>query len=810
MPDSIANSLGAVVRAAVASLWRRKLRSANIGLVLLFGSALGALAVSLAWLHARGDVPFPEQERLVRMQLAGSRLSMPLGWNFPYLDAVSQSSGLAQLVPYNEVVTPIVDASGNFVATSTVVNTDPRMFSLLGMNPASGRLFTQSEMRPGSEHVVVVGHKLAARILDPGAPLGDVWLTLAGERFRVIGVLAPSQAFPDDDSQIYAPLMVTAQERSIDNAGSFGAMQAIGLLRSDVSLQAVVQQAEALVSHNPGLTWVAGEVGLQITAEPIRRQWTGKTEGMIYAVCAASIILLIICVANSANLFLLGLVDRQGAFAVRQSLGASRSRLLIEILCEALLIVIGTLAIALSMAAIASAPIGEWVLGTRQVSAGLVAPLATVAALVCFGFVTVVATSAATILRTVDIQALRRGQGQTLTSAAKRVRTTLSVIQVCACVALAAVGAATSLNADTMMSRPMGFKSDGANIGTLREVPISGSMSVEPRRRQLAALLESLRQRPEFSAVGMASSVPFGETVEIQRFSDGAGISPELDQSYYISLVDPGYLRALGAELLRGSHFEMHDPLDGSVAIVEESFVRRFLGDVDPIGHSVRLESGESVRIVGVVGDVLERSMETHDAFPTLFRLVDVPFRTLGLPADDVAVVIRNRIPSNSIDRNWLAQELAQHADSFALVGFASVPATIEALAESQVQIAKLIRWYALLAAVLCTIAVYSLISHATSSSMREFALRLALGARRSDIISGVIRHGISIGLVGWLLGLSVAFAVLRIMGPEPVSAVLPQWLLLGLGASLISGFAALVPALKTSRVGLLAALRAE
>src|SRR5687767_5458272 len=96
MAENFLSLLATAAGAAFSRLRRRKLRSTSVALVLLLGATLGSLAVCLAWLHARGDVPFPEQGRLVRLQLNSSKLSMPLGWPFPYLDAVARSGSLVK------------------------------------------------------------------------------------------------------------------------------------------------------------------------------------------------------------------------------------------------------------------------------------------------------------------------------------------------------------------------------------------------------------------------------------------------------------------------------------------------------------------------------------------------------------------------------------------------------------------------------------------------------------------------------------------------------------------------------------------
>jgi predicted permease len=783
----------------------------------VFGVAYGVLFRPL---------PYPQPERLVRLwerhpgarePIPGSKLSGPT-----YRAWSASADTIRDLAAFGGRDFTIGTAERTQRVRGTRVT--PGLFALLGVSPGRGRFFAPADARPGAPPVVVLsdGFWLDRFGRDPGV-VGQS-LVIDGVHHDIVGVAPPGFAFPDrevglrDDRQpigVYTPLAVEA----MPGATAIDYTEALARLKPGVTLAQAEAEGSALARavDRPMADLVFGKGGpVEVRARSLVDHMTTGVRPALEVLAAAVTLVLLVASANLANLFLSRATDRVGELRVRSALGASRWRIVQQLVVESLLIALigGGLGLAAGWALTAAVP----VLAPRdfprldqiRVDGLFVAAAAFAAVLVgvLSGLVPALRAS-----RT-ELTANLRGSGHGAGASPRRLRRVLIAHEAAFAVVLL-VGACLLARSFVMLLRvDTGY--DPAGVATA-DVRLAEEASDAYASQAALAIVERLRATPGVRAAGAGDMAPFGSMLSRFGFrlpgaSDASG-GPVIATSLR-AVITPGYAEALGMRLREGRMLRAADLTARSRAIlVNASFAGTYFADGRPLvgrrfpGLFPRwLGADTVVEVVGVVDDMLPADVDGRPQ-PQIFVAqgggAQIGHLTLVAKTDG--------------DPSALAPLVRR------VVGEVAPGATVERLGPLEGKIAGSVAAPRFTTAVLAAFAVLALalaatglagaLSYDIAQRRREFGVRAALGATRSDVIRLIVREGLAAtgaGLVGgillaaWLTR-AMAGALFGVTPLDPVAFAAAPLLLL-----VVAGVACLGPARRAAHGDPVDALRAD
>ena len=787
------------IRYAVRRLPRARVPAIVAVLALGVGGNLAVFSVIHASLLR--PLPHPDADRLVsissrNLENGRDHLTAPLD----FFDFERRASSFVRLAAYYP---PGFTLTGGEQAERVAgARASSGIFEVFGAQPALGRGFLRSEDQPGTPPVAVISHALWMRRYhgDPAA-VGQS-IVLSGRAYTLVGVLPEGFHAPamwPRMPEVWVPLGLDP------NVGRRDArmLRVIGRLTPDATLDGA--RAELTVIANAlALEHPATNPGTGASAAGMLEQLTRDVRPSLYAVAAAVIALLLVACGNAAGLLIGGALQRRHEFATRLALGASRSRIIRQIVAEnaivGLLAAIAGFSVALwagdflvRAATVAGVPrASEISVGPATFAAGVLLALActTVCALV----------SAFEALRARDLRVVR-GAGSS-TPRRGRARSFLIGLEAAFSLALL-VGAALLVRSfySLQLTDP-GF--DATQVLTTR-------MSVPQTRYPAGPVLAGFYDRaverisalPGVEAVSVVDWLPasgFGASVPFHVTSE-SGARPQ-DALAELRVVGADYFSTLKIPLVAGRAFDRRDA-DGAPAavVVNEALVRAHFGTADPIGRRLTLARGSPlvVEIVGVVGDVRELALRVPPA-PGIYapktqqpwmrhETRDLVIRTASTAAalaPAIQTVLRELEPDMPRSPVQPMQDVVGGA--LARPGFyAAVVATLAAIA-----------------ALLAAFGIYGTVTSAVVERRGELGIRLALGASKGNVLVRAARFGATPTLLGLAAGVPLSLGAGRLVR-EQLYGVGPTdmpTLLLGAGLmTVVAIAAALAPAMQASRI---------
>ncbi len=681
-------------------------------------------------------------------------------------------------------------------------------FDALKVSPLRGRTFLPEEYEPGKGQVIVIGYGLWQRRFGGDPNLVGRQLTLNGQPHTVVGILPPDFQYPPG-RELWAPRQPRNNDRQV-RGGSF--------IRVVARLKPGRAVAEAQAEMNNIAAQLAGEyprtnAGVGVVVTPLREAVVGQARrGLLVLFGAVGFVLLIAC-ANVASLWLSRVTERSRELAIRAALGAGRARLLRQLLSEsALLALFGgasgvLLAYWLVKAIVAFGPRDLPRLNQVELNApalGFAVAVSLLTALI-FGL-----APAMQMLRT-DLQESLRAEGRTMTGGRpqQRLRNLLVVSEIALALALLVGAGLLTRSFIALLRVDPGFATERA---LTLETLIGRNRNAEQRIALVEQTLTGVQSLPRVQAVGLTSALPFHDNQVLIPKSvkiDDRASAPGQDPTAYIISVTPGYLRALGAPLLRGRELNQFDKADAApVALVNNSMAMRNWPMEDPTGKKITFDvSGRilTCEVVGVVGDVRPNGLDSAPRLEIYLPYAQSPaslvtwvVRTTGDPLKELGAIkekIREENPTQT---------------------FLSV-ATMDQLVERTITQRRfnlmLLGSFAALALALAAVGLYGLISYTTAQRTHEIGIRMALGAQTGDVMRLVIGQGIKLALVGSLIGTGGALALSRLMRSLlfGVSAIDPlTFAVVAASLTLVALVACWLPARRATKVDPLTALRHE
>jgi predicted permease len=753
-------------------------------------------------------LPYPEPERLVRVvgRYQGRDVVMSPA-NF--LDVRAAATGLQGLAAFDNGAFTMTGRGEPRRVESAEVSAG--FFDVMGVHPAIGRGFLDGENEPGRAKLAVLSHGLWQEHWGGDPTVLGQAVSLDGQSYVVVGVAPAAFAYPGQ-TEVWVPMAYDENFRAARGAWYLGT---VGRLRHGVSLEAARAELRAIGERLEREHKDQNE-GLGVGAVLLRDHVVGDVgRGLAMLLAAVGCVLLIGCV-NVANLLLARHARRQTELALRSALGASRGRIVRQLLTEALAVgvvggLLGMLVAYWGREALLSLQPGELPrIAETQVDRtvlGFCAALSLLTAL-AFGAIPAFATT-----RRDCASALRQG-GRGLLSTRGRLGPSLVVAEV-ALAATLLVGAGLLLRSFAGLLRVDPGIRTASTLTFRTALPETLYAEDAQRVRFYRSLEERLAAVPGVEAVGATVGLPLTNVFFDLSF-EVAGrppLTPAQQPTLEVRVVTPGYFRAMGIPVVAGRAFSEADVDEAPQVVVlsRKAVARHFPGE-DAVGKRITLGWGRGPGkpraggvVVGVVGDVRDHGLAeehppevylAHAQLPTLNMSLVV--RTVG---DPLALVPTARTLVRELDANvpLMRVQTLDEVVSRSISGprFQSI----------------LLGAFAATALGLSALGVFGVLSYAVTQRSREIGVRLALGARPGDVLRMVLREAALLAGLGLALGAAGALALGRAMAgllfgltPTDPASVASATALLAL-AALAAGA---LPALRAARLDPLIALRAE
>jgi putative ABC transport system permease protein len=762
-------------------------------------------------------LPYAEASRL--MVVTSAQHGEPSWMSaLDFVDYRSQSHSFAGMsaVDYN---TANLTRSGAAPLRLVVGQVSANFFDLLGVPAALGRTFAPDADRTGAPKTIVLGYGTwRDRFAGDPAVIGRT-ITLDGDPFTVIGV-APGWLRYPRQAEAWVPMQLKAWQMEPSGRGSHQ-FRGVGRLKDGVTAAQADQElrdiAARLVTQYP-----TTNTGVGAGAWPLQNQMVqGSRKALLTLLAAVAFVLLVAC-ANVANLLLVRATAREGEMAVRTALGASRWDLVRQLLSESLLLAgVGTgvgalLARWLVDAVVAYGPAGLPRLNEVGVDGRvlLFAAAMAVATAILFGLAPALHGARPNVSASLHAS----GRGSAGRRGTQRTRNVLVVVETALAVVLL-VGAGLFLRS---FARLVGVD-PGFAPGNVSAVTLSLPDIKYPNDHQVAAfserLLERLRAAPGVTDAALGFGRPLADehsTVVFEVRGEPPS-TPDTRRPTFIRPVSPSYFRVLSVPILEGRAFTDADRTDGpEVAIVSREFARRYYRGKSPLGKFLSLSWGRDSaewgantnvggEIVGVVPDITERGPGVEPE-----PYVYLPFAQV--PIHDVFVMVRSTLALPAVVAETRAAVQAVDPDVPVFGQTTLRDALSQSIAQPRFYV-LLLSGFAGLALLLAALGIYGVISYGVSTRIREFGIRIALGATRARVIQLTIRQGMVLALIGIPIGLVTAywltrFVVTLLFNPGAADAVA-----FAVAAAALLGAAALasyLPARRAAAIDPAITMRAE
>ncbi|HYN85038.1 MAG TPA: ABC transporter permease [Pyrinomonadaceae bacterium] len=684
-------------------------------------------------------------------------------------------------------------------------------FKTLGVAPARGRDFLPGEDRPGAEPVVVVSHGFWQRRMGGDADVLGRRVTLDGVGHTIVGVMPADFVSPEGVApEVWPALQIEAPKRR----GPFTLR--VLVRRNEGVSEEQGREALARIAREVYEQWAASYPDANVTygTLSLKGALVGNTGETLVVLLVAVACVLLIASVNVANLLLARAGARRQEMAVRAALGASRMRLVRQLVTESLVLALvgGAGGVLLAVWGVdlllALGPDSIPRLDSVRVDGGVLAfaGLAALASCLVFGLAPALYATG----RELGGPLKSGGRGGDTAPGRGRLRDLLVVSEFALALPLL-VGAGLMVNSLMRLERVApGFERERLLVA---RVNLPAQKYAEPERAaqfftEVTGRLQSL---PGVGAASVSSNIPLDRVFDSNNFDLESRPTPpgETQPSAEYMSVGPDYFRTLGVPLLKGRYLTEQD--DGEaprVMVVSQAAAERFFAGQDPVGQ--RLKTGgctecEWTTVVGVVGDVKDHGLGAGDVAAMYVPARQEPGRSMHL-------LVRTHAEPSTLVAAVRAEVNAVDAD----LALTQVGTMDELLASSLGQPryrAALLGAFAGVALLLAAVGIYGVLAYAVSQRTREIGIRLALGAQRGDILRMVVGRGMALTLLGVAVGLAASLLLTRYLASllYGVSSTDPATFAAVVAVlAAVALLACLIPARRATKVDPMVALRYE
>jgi putative ABC transport system permease protein len=791
------------IRYGIRGLLKRPMFTATA--VITLGLGIGANSAIFSVINAvlLRPLPYSAPDRLMTFRANQSAPDLA--------DASAQTRSFTKVG--GQVVQPLDYTAGNEPIQLQVGLVTGGFFETLGVQAKQGRFINDSDDKLGGPYVTVLSHDLWVHQFGADTQIVGKTIPLSGNVYTIIGVMPASFASPQISADAWAPVHVSNPIAANFRGVHF--LRTYGRLAPGVSLEQARSEMQ-VIDKNLAAQYPADNKNRHTVLLPLHERVVGESRRPLIILFAAVCLVLLIACANFANLLLARAAEREREFVIRAALGAARWRLVRQLLTESLLVSLagGVVAVLLAIwgtsALVAIKPdnlprLQEIVVDGRVLGFTFGLSLLTG---VIFGLL-----PAWTASRCGVNEVLKEGgRGATAGGARQRLRSTFVVVELAVALILL-VGAGLLIKSFWKLREvEPGFKTD--HLLTMRvELPEARYKEVDQQTRFRAQTLASINSLPGAQAA-MVSELPLsGESLNHDFVIDGrppiaAGDEPSLETRSVMG----DYFNVMKIPLRAGRDFSSHDYLDNAplVGIANEALVREYFPNEDPLNKRIRWARDPEVHwitIVGVVGDVKHFGLDLPEE-PALYS----PYSQIAPWKRWMTVVVRTQSDPNAMS-HAIKQQIwkADHQLPITRVHTMSEVAA-ESFAARSFNM-SLLAIFATLALILASVGIYGVMSYAVTQRTQEIGIRIALGATATDVLRLILRNGLTLTILGVVIGIGGSLALTRLLatllfGVAPTDAL--TFATVSAVLILVALAACYLPARRATKVDPLIALRYE
>jgi predicted permease len=789
--------------------------------ILVLGLGIGANTAIFSVVNTvlLRPLPFEDPTRIVHMWHVPPPKSFPGITRFSvstanYLDWRQQNDVFEDMAIYTG---SSMNLTGGDKAESLLAATvAPNFFSVLGVKPLLGRTFLAGEDEPGQNHKVVLTHAFWQSRFGGNRNMVGKQITLDDEPYTVVGVMGPKFIYPMWEEKLWTPLTLSAKERVV--RGEHHSMVVARLKRGVDIRQA--QTEMSTISDRLARQYPEDDKDWGAVVVPLREDIVGDVRPALLVLLGAVAFVLLIACANVANLLLARALARSKEIAIRTALGASRARLMQQLMFETILLALGGGVAGLLVAKFGVDLIVHFLAQQlpRATEISLDASVLgfTLAISLITGIIAGIVPSWKLSKANVN-ETLKQGLGRAGDSGGNRTRAALVACEVALSLVLLAGAGLMIRSLWNLRNTNPGF--DSRNVLTF-SLPIPRTRYKSPTEEInfWNQALARIRALPGVETAAAVDDLPFNggshQPIAIEgRPAVAMSEQPEVD----VRVISTGYLRAMHIPVVRGRDFTESDTADKPGAIlISDAMAKRFWPNEDALGKRLTMTfaPGKIREIVGIVGDVkldgLDQAELNSAIYEPLTQISAPPsgeWRSFGLD-----VVVRTTTPpatlvsavTNSVHEIDPQQAVAHVMTMDQFMAESISPQRFNML---------LLATFAGLALVLAAIGIYSVLSYAVRRRVREIGIRMALGAQIRDVLRLVVFEGMKPAVAGMFIGLTGALLLGRVLAKlvfgvkttDPATFAAVSILLMA-----VALLATAVPAYRATRVDPMRTLRDE
>src|SRR4051794_8990029 len=698
-------------------------------------------------------------------------------------------------------------------------------FDVLGLTPSQGRSFTKEEESDQATNVAIISDDFWRNTLNSRRDVLGSTIAIDGTRRTIIGVMPKAFRHPYRAS-LWLPLALEPDNpATINNHYLYGVARLRPGITPVKAEQAVKRMCARINRDDPNPANVRGAY-----IPPLRESFVMNLRPKILVIVAAAVCALLIAAANFAGLLLARVIEREGEFALRAALGASRRRLVRQQLIQALLLalvgtVIGLLiALWITPTLFALSPEGADASGSAmrefdyatRLDLPVFAFAAGVMTLVGLGFGLLPAVRAA---RT-DLRGAMSvtSRGATLDRSARRLLGSFVVIELAIAAALLTASVTATQYFRKLIDEPWGFETKDRLVFNVT-VPDRFFPTAAAKQNVLEASLARLQAIPGVRSATVVSPSPMNAPWTLMLFNAEGAPAPEPRGVYtaYSRVPVPGYFHSIGQPILQGRDFKASDTADAPlVCIVSQSIAKQFWPNDSPIGKRIRWGRLEGARpwftIGGVVGDMKAiADPRDGEVVGMIARPLAQMLAKATTPLEDITFVLHT--DGRSTNESTIRSALARANANLAGYNLVSLQDAATRSRTTERFIFVLVSSFGIVGLVLSAVGLYGLLALQVARREREFGIRSALGATARQIIQLVARQGITLLSLGFTAGSLATYGVVRLLKNQWAEMPAPN-LIACICAAIVLGIAVMIacwlPARRAARVDPVIALRAE
>jgi putative ABC transport system permease protein len=786
----------------------------TLGLGIGFNSAIFSLvdAVILR------PLPYPDPDQLVGLGQWRNQQGegyIQTGVSAPNIQDIAKTGAFQHVAYYRFSGFNITE--GSRPESVNGIKASAELLPMFGVVPQQGRYLTLDEMQAGRNQVAIIGHRLWQMRYGSDPDILGKTVSLDEKPYTIVGVMPASFRFTwDQEIDVFVPLVLSQEERSEAGRGTSRDLQTQARLKAGISV-AQAQAAMNTLAGSLAQQYPVTNKGWGFKVEPLHAAYHRHMQTPLFIMLGAVLFVLLIACANVANLLLARATGRKREIAIRIAIGATRRRLLEQLITESLLLAAlgGMLGLMLAYAGdrllTFALTLYEFRLpNARTIDFDWRVLLFSLAITLATGVIFGLAPSWVTTKTDLNDSLKEGGLSTTTDSGRRRLRNALVISEMT--LALVLLTGAGLLVRTFLRLVDVDLGIDPKNVVTMGirlpdyKYPLAAQQALFYKD-----LMQSLGSTPGVKSAGAEGG---GSNVFFQPQGQPAA-APGQEPTASYKIVTPGFFKAMGTHLVAGREFSAHDA-EGTtpVAIISETVARRYWPHSNPVGSHLtvlaRVYSGQSagtaqpLEITGVAKDV--RNDDLWNPEPDLY----VPFQQH--PVSSVFLVVRSAVAPIGVVP--AVRDAVRALDKEQPLNDIRTMSDIISQTYGAIRFPMTLLWiFAALALLLSAVGIFGVMSYTVSRRTQEMAIRMTLGASRHDVLRLVLREALRVTALGVVLGLVAAVALSRVMAGY-VYGITPTDPLSLLGASLllfgVALFASYLPARRATRINPITALRYE